>query len=354
MKKRHFILAIAILALAGIVSGAGAHLKYGILKPLDLYQDKSIFELPFLMYSDEYLRFLVEHAEEMKEMEQNPTTVPTKPTQPATDPTRPTESSGTSDVTDSTSDDTQVTEPSDTGTTDSTGSSDTVDTTDSTGESTTTEPTTQPSTSTSSSKEPNFDFPAGVGSDWFDNTLFIGDSRVVGLREYARSGNADYFCDVGMHLLNYDDKTLSDKTFSNYTLEQLLNERQYDKIIVNFGLNECGFNDYSFKMLYRNLLSMLQEKQPDAIIILNGIMSVTKTKADTADYMQPSFIFQRSAFIASLCDGQKVFYIDCNEYFTDENGYLFTSITNDGYHPTASGYSHWRNWMSYAIGQLEL
>lgn len=353
MKKRHFVLPIAIVVLAAILAGFGAHLKYSILKPLDLYQDKSVFELPFLMYSDEYLRFLVEHAEEMKQMEQDSTTSPTRPTAPSTEPT------GSTGTTNSTA---RPTEPTDSSAT--TGTSGTTNSTDSTANTesdpsttTTTQPTTttqQPTTSTSGSKEPDFNFPEGVDDAWFDNTLFIGDSRVVGLREYARSGNADYFCDVGMHLLNYDDKTLSDRNFSNYTLEQLLTERQYDKIIVNFGLNECGFNDYSFKLLYNKLLSMLKEKQPNAIIILNGIMSVTKTKADTADYLQPSFIFQRSAFIQSICDGETVYYIDCNEYFTDENGYLFTSITNDGYHPTASGYSYWRNWMSYAISLLGL
>ena len=196
----------------------------------------------------------------------------------------------------------------------------------------------------------------GVEESWYDNVLFIGDSRVVGLREYARSGNAEYFCDVGMTLLNYDDKTLSDRNFPAQSLDSLLASKQYDKIIVNFGLNECGFNDYSFKMLYRNFVNMLREAQPNAVIILQGIMSVTQSKsdtvADTGNYLSPEFIAARSAYVESLADWQYVFYIDCNPYFTDENGYLYTELTNDGYHPTVKGYGYWRDWISFALYEL--
>lgn len=339
MKKRHFALGAAIVLVAAILGASGTYLKYNILKPLGIYQDKSIFELPILMYTDEYLRFQVENAEAILQMQQgSSTTGTTAPTQPSTGATKPTGTTqtGSSSTETTTQDTVPTTRPS--------HSSSSTSGTESTPP-VTTQPTTKPIGE-------DFYFPAGVEEEWFDRVLFIGDSRVVGLREYARSGNADYFCDVGMNLLSYDDKVLSDRTFSNLTLEELLSQRQYDKIIVNFGLNECGFNDYSFQMLYRNLVAMLQEKQPDAVIVLQGIMSVTKTKADTASYLEPSFIFQRSAYIASLCDGVKVHYIDCNPYFTDENGYLFTSITHDGYHPTVAGYAYWRNWMSYALGQL--
>lgn len=361
MKKRHFALCAAIMLCALLVACAGAYLKYHILKPMDLYQDKNIFELPFLMYGDEYLRFLVENAEEMRQMEQ--TTSPTKPSSNATTGTTEGTSGTTTGQTNTTQDttvlppDTSSTDvPSTSGATDSTQSTDTTQTTQSTQTTqttTTTSSTTRPPETTTTAG-PNFDFPYGVDDAWFDNVLFIGDSRVVGLREYARSGNADYFCDVGMHLLSYDDKELSDKNFSTQSLESLLSSRQYDKIIVNFGLNECGFNDYSFKMLYTNLVDMLRRKQPDAIIIVQGIMSVTRNKAATADYFHPSFIAARSAFIASLADNEHVFYIDCNPYFADSEGYLYSSLTNDGYHPTVTGYRYWRDWIAFALYELGL
>lgn len=364
MKFRHLALGIAILLCAVVLASAGAYLKFEILKPLDLYQDKNIFELPFLMHGDEYLRFLVEHAEELKQMEQEATrpTEPSgtsRPSEGATAPTGgttlPSESqTQPSGSTDPVPSQTDATTPTDSTQDSIPGTTDSVTTTPTTPPTSSTTVPTEPPTTSTKPTEPDFNFPDGVDDSWFDNTLFIGDSRVVGLREFARSGKADYFCDVGMNLLSYDDKVLSDKTFSNLTLEQLLSDRTYDKIIVNFGLNECGFNDYSFKLLYKRFVEMLKEKQPDAIIILQGIMSVTRSKANTNECFKPSFIAARSAYIQSLADGNTIYYIDCNPYFTDENGYLYTSLTNDGYHPTTAGYRHWRNWISFALYELGL
>ena len=47
---------------------------------------------------------------------------------------------------------------------------------------------------------------------FFDNALFIGDSRMVNVANYARLGNADYFDDVGMTVFKRFSTTASDKT----------------------------------------------------------------------------------------------------------------------------------------------
>lgn len=342
MKFRYLSLGIAILACAAMLAGVGAYLKYDVLKPLGIYQDKSIFELPFLMQSDDYLRFMVENADLL--LQNPPDTEPSDPTQPsstgASEPSQPTKPS-------------DATLPSDT--TQPSGSDPTVPSSD---------PVTQPPTTTTAppqtkpttpKDEPNFDFPGeSVDNSWFDNVLFIGDSRVVGLRDYARSGNADYFCDVGMSLFNYSSKQLSDKNFSKQKLTELLSSKKYDKIIINFGLNEAGYPLNSFKLAYTQFVDTVQQYQPDAKIILQGIMSVTRKKAASASYFAVSNLQKMSAQIESLADGEKIFYIDCNEYFADSEGYLYSALSNDGCHPTGSGYRNWRDWIAFAVNQLDL
>ena len=200
--------------------------------------------------------------------------------------------------------------------------------------------------------EPDLEFDSGVADSWFENVLFIGDSRFVGLQSYARSGNADYFCDVGMTVFNYSSKTLSDKRFSNMTLQQLLASRKYDKIIFNFGLNEAGYTTSYFISKYQGLLDVVKAAQPDAVLILNGIMSVTSSKASQASYFTPAHLSAMSEKIQAMCDGEKIFYIDCNEYFSDSNGYLYSSLTGDGCHPTVYGYRKWRDWVAFAVAKL--
>ena len=50
------------------------------------------------------------------------------------------------------------------------------------------------------SSDPSANFTGFVASDYsyFNDALFIGDSRTVGLRDYGSLGNSDFFCDVGL------------------------------------------------------------------------------------------------------------------------------------------------------------
>ena len=201
-------------------------------------------------------------------------------------------------------------------------------------------------------ENPYLEFDTGVEDSWFNNVLFIGDSRFVGLQSFARNGKAEYFCDVGMTVFNYSSKILSDNNFTGMTLQQLLSNRQYDKIIFNFGLNEAGYATSYFIREYQKLLDMVQSLQPQAILILNGVMSVDENKAAQNSCFSPVNLIAISQEIRALCDDKKIFYIDCNEYFADANGYLYAILTSDGYHPNIYGYTKWRDWMAFAIEEL--
>lgn len=336
MKIKHLALLLAILAAAAAVGVSGYRLKTELIEPLGLeqYLDKSIFELPFLARTDEELMFYIEFADEYL----NP-----KPTEPTTQPPETTQPPVTTQPT------TQpTTGPAPTETTPPTVPP-------------TTPPPTQPTAPppTNPSNEPAFNFPEGrLDDSWFDNTLFIGDSRMQGLSLYARSGHAHYFAVQAMTFSTAFKKTLSDReNFKDKTLEQLLTENHYDKIIINFGLNEAGNGPYEFFCKrFDQFFQKVRQLQPEAKIILNGIMPVTLHYIETAkyagDYWQPDYLHKLSDVFRSYANGTDVFYIDCNDYFADAEGYLFSSITGDGCHPKPKYYKTWQDWMNSAMYQL--
>jgi hypothetical protein len=186
--------------------------------------------------------------------------------------------------------------------------------------------------------------------------LFIGDSRVVGLRDYARSGNAEYFCDVGMTFFKVNSgHRCADKNFSSQTLESLLSSRTYKKIYIAFGINEAGYYMSSFTSAFDKMLSMIRRLQPDAIIILQSIMPVTEKYASPPfDCFKPDALAEKSAVFASYADGKQVFYVDLSPYFGDSKGYLYTNITGDGCHPTGKYYRAWSNWIAFIMGKAGL
>lgn len=201
--------------------------------------------------------------------------------------------------------------------------------------------------------DPNADFSVGaVDASWFDNALFIGDSRTVGLRDYARSGNAEYFCSVGMSVFNFKTRTASDKNFSDQKLEALLKSKTYDKIFISLGINECGYPLNTLMNAYTELVDMVRLHQPEAKIILQGIMAVSRSYAKNGSSFSPSNINKINDEIRALADGSSVYYIDVNEYFADEDGYLIKEVSGDGCHPTGKYYGVWANWIAFAVGQI--
>jgi hypothetical protein len=58
------------------------------------------------------------------------------------------------------------------------------------------------------SEEPTYSF-TDVPADYFDDALFIGDSRTVGISEYGGLDNADFFADIGMSVYTVFTKIVS-------------------------------------------------------------------------------------------------------------------------------------------------
>lgn len=81
----------------------------------------------------------------------------------------------------------------------------------------------------------------GEDESFFDDALFIGDSRMVSSAYYARLGKADYFTDVGMNVFQMFSVTASDNNFDTTDLKSLLQNRTYKKIFIMLGINECGY-----------------------------------------------------------------------------------------------------------------
>ena len=160
---------------------------------------------------------------------------------------------------------------------------------------------------------------AFVKSDlsYFDDALFIGDSRTVGIYEYI------------------DGYTIYDKLSSN----------SYGKIYVMLGINEVG-NDFDYTMnSYIKLINAIKEYQPDSLIYIMGNLHVTQSRQSQGDTITNENINNLNSAMAELADGENVFYLDVNPIFDDSNGNLMSECSNDGVHVLAKYYQTWCDWL---------
>lgn len=187
-----------------------------------------------------------------------------------------------------------------------------------------------------------------VTESYFDDALFIGDSRTVGIKKYTDLGNASFYSETGMSIYNIFDKKLLEPTISDEkkSLEDVLTENTYGKIYLMVGINELGRGTAdTYFAEYSKVIERIRQLQPEAIIFIEGNMNVTKEKSDNDPIFNNVNIGIRNAKIAALANQKDIFYIDINEAITDDEGYLMDEYTFDDVHLKAKYYSIWKEFL---------
>lgn len=181
-----------------------------------------------------------------------------------------------------------------------------------------------------------------VDESWFDDALFIGDSHIEGFCDYGGLYNATYYFKRGLDIWSVMKKAF---VGGKQTIPQALSEQQFGKIYIMLGINEigCGTTD-SYAEQYANVVAQLRELQPDAVIYIQSIFHTSQRKSDATIYNNDT-INARNEAISQIADGERVFYLDCNVVFDDENGALTASYTGDGVHVMAPYYTMWRDFL---------
>ena len=183
--------------------------------------------------------------------------------------------------------------------------------------------------------------------DYFSDTLFLGDSRTVGFYLYARIPGATYFARTSMNVYNvFDDKVSETKDTSAYNLSELLAERKFGKIYILLGINEIGYSHNSVVKNYSSVIEYIKQYQPEAKIIIQSNMHVTKKKSESnPNTFANSRIDELNRRLAALADNKRVFYLGFEEIFDDESGAMSPDYSGDGVHLYAKCYKLWREWI---------
>lgn len=300
--KRYAIVFICILLITSLaVAWCGYAIRTQLLEPIGLEREERTMALPFVLMADEMLQFQIQRGWE---------TLSSPPAQP--EPTEPSEPEHPQQI-DPTVDETESYEP----------------------ESTETEPTETDPPET----EPVY---TAVDESWFDDALFIGDSRTFGLKGMGRLGQADYFCAGSLTVFSVMTSYLSDRNFYSTKLEGLLQSKTYGKIYIHLGLNELNGGVDMVMEGYMELVDMIIEYQPDAVIIIQACMTMKEWMGQKPEFAIEKFrdLNQRLKELAES-DPVRFRFCDTNAWAAGEDGYIREEIACDGCHLYGMYYTEW-------------
>lgn len=182
-----------------------------------------------------------------------------------------------------------------------------------------------------------------VDESYFDDALFIGDSRTVGLRDYSDlSQHADFLCETSLTV----HKVFKHDFKGKGTLEEVLQAKEYGKIYLMVGINELGTGTTEdFMAKYTEVVEKLKELEPEAKIIIQANMHVAAERNESDAIFNNGNISARNHAIATLADNQQIFYIDVNEAVCDENGCLSEEYTYDQIHLLGKYNDLWKQFL---------
>ena len=188
-----------------------------------------------------------------------------------------------------------------------------------------------------------------VDNSYFDDAVFIGDSRTVGMYEYGGlEETSTFYASTGLTIYKMFDSAIVSVPGQKkkITVEEALSEKQFARIYLMIGINEMGTGTVeSFMKAYSEAVQHLRELQPDAVIYLQAIMKVTTERSEQGDYINNEGIEARNAEIAKLADDQKIFFLDVNPEICDETGGMVASYTYDGVHLKAQYIPIWLDYL---------
>ena len=206
--------------------------------------------------------------------------------------------------------------------------------------------------SSSSSNQEMFDFVEGqvpktkeVPESYFDDAVFIGDSRTEGLRLYAGPQNADYLTVKGLNVETAMSKPLINIDGTKVTVIDALKRKTYGKVYVMLGVNELGWS-YSelFIKRYGELIDEIHRVQPNAQIYVQSIIPVTQKKSESDDIFNNTNIKKYNDLIIQMTKEKRVHFLNVKEGLEDSKGCLPEDASTDGIHLNAE---YCQTWMDY-------
>jgi len=180
-----------------------------------------------------------------------------------------------------------------------------------------------------------------VDNSYFDDALFIGDSRVAGLAMNSGT-NATFYAVTSFQLYRYKTFKVVQTPSGKVPIFDVMPYDKFTKIYIKVGLNELGsVNDEPFLEAYTSLINDLRAMQPRAIIYIQAILPVTQVKSQTDKVHCNPNIAKRNENLKSFAELMKCYYVDVGPYFADETGALKAETTADGIHMYSKYMPQW-------------
>ena len=186
-----------------------------------------------------------------------------------------------------------------------------------------------------------------VDDSYFDDAVFIGDSRTEGFALYSDLAEVNTYSSKGLSVTRiYEDTIVPMGDGQQVTVMEALRYVHYNKIYIMFGVNELGWVETDiFRDKYETMIADIRALQPDSIIYVQGIIPVSAERSATDSIYNNDRVRQFNEEIRQACIDQNVVYLDVGSALVDGNGALPAGASTDGIHCNSEYCNKWLEYL---------
>ena len=188
---------------------------------------------------------------------------------------------------------------------------------------------------------------AAVDNSYFDDAVFIGDSRTQGFIIYNGLSNATAYMDKGLKVdTAFTKADIEVNGVKMSAMDALAQNTTFKKVYVMLGVNELGWA-YSdiFIEKYGELVDKIKEIKPDAEIYIQSILPVSEKKSNSDKIYNMEKINEYNGLIQKMAEEKKVYYLNVAEAVADGSGYLPDEASTDGVHLNKEYCAKWLDYL---------
>jgi len=186
-----------------------------------------------------------------------------------------------------------------------------------------------------------------VEDTYFDTAAFLGDSRTDGLRLYGGLGRGTFYYATGATVQTVFTKAVATPAGEMPLLDALAAaETPPERIFVMLGVNELGWaKSENFQNYYTQVIQRLQQDFPEADVLVQSILPVSRKQEAKKTYVNNSRIAKYNEIIRMVCGETDCLFLDVAAALTDEEGFLPADWTYDGVHLNKKGCAAWLDYL---------
>lgn len=172
---------------------------------------------------------------------------------------------------------------------------------------------------------------ADAGTDYLNDTLFLGDSNTVRLYNNGLI-SLQQFCakeGIGTQVALNEGIVTFKKDSNHYTIPQAVAMMKPRRVVMTFGTNDTGMEVSDFIAHYTALIQAIQQSYPYTDIIVNTVPPVP---ADHSNYphMNQAKIDDFNMALLALCEQLGVRFLNSAEALKGSDGYGIADYYTSG------------------------